>query len=84
MAKISIPDQITHLTESGWFLYEICRCGGKLKHKYRNEQYPGIEVRWYPKLFGFTILDTNKTIVAMTAIGKLTQKLEEILHASAH
>lgn len=83
MGQIVIPEQVNELTNSGWYLYEKCRCGGKLKYKYRNMQYPTIEVRWYPNFYSFTIIDNNKTLVAMTPIGRLTQKLQEVLHVQA-
>lgn len=75
-----IPDSITALVTDGWFLYEKCKCGGKLKHKYRHPDKTGYEVWWYPRLFQFKVFFNNKTIVPLSPIGQLTTKLNQVLN----
>jgi len=73
------PESIVQLLAAGWFLYEKCKCGGKLKYKYRSENYPGYEVWWYPKHFEFRIFYQSKSVQPVTPIGKLTQVLNNML-----
>ena len=80
MPIVAQPESIEKLLADDWFLYEKCKCGGKLKYKYRHDNHPGYEVWWYPKLFQFRIFYQNKSIRPLTPIGKLTDVLKQILN----
>lgn len=64
--------------DNGWRLFGKCRCGGRLQYKYRHDEKPKIEVRWYVKHHSFTIRDGNKTIVGYTPIGQLDAELKKL------
>lgn len=66
------------LTRYGWAFYDKCRCGGVLKHKYRNPDKPGVEIEWQVKRYLFKVKCWGKTIKTLTAIGKLEETLKEL------
>jgi hypothetical protein len=83
MATVLQPETIVQLLADGWFLYEKCKCGGKLKYKYHHNDHPGYAVWWYPKFFEFRILYQNKSIRTLTPIGRLTDTLKTVLDDAA-
>lgn len=64
------------LTANGWQFYEMCRCSGVLKYKYRNTSLKGYEVEWWPRVYRFKVTHDNKTIRALEKMPKLDETLK--------
>lgn len=63
----------------GWQYYSKCRCGGILKHKYRNPSYPELELEWWVKYGQFRITYRGtQTKVAPTAVSQLNEVLNSL------
>ena len=74
MARL-IPKEIT---ENGWYLYTTCKCGGVLQYKFRNMDYKGLQLSWYPDKYQFRVKNVNKTKIALTPIAELESVLKTI------
>ncbi len=67
------------LETQGWKLYYTCKvCGGNKKY-FKNESFPGYEVRVRFRKNGniFSIMHMNKTIAGTDWMHKIEQKLKE-------
>ena len=76
---MSKPEEI--IKEHGWVFRTSCRCGGKLQYKYRNQNYPNLELVLFVHQFAFVLKDRAKTLVNYSNVGileKTLQKYEKI------
>ena len=66
------------IADFGWVFKERCRCGGTLKYKYTNPNYPNMLLIWMPSYRHFKIEERNKTKVPVTKIELLEETLRQL------
>lgn len=67
------------LTETGWYLYDVCHCGGYFKYKYRHKKISGFELQWFPARGGFKVSRFNMAVIGFTRDVKMTEIINQIL-----
>lgn len=71
----------TALAEKEWEFYEKCRCKNITKYKYRNKNFPDLELEWWIKLYRFRITYRGtKTKVKPTKITLLDTVLKDLIN----
>ena len=68
---MTIPNPPAAIADNGWELHDKCRCGGRLRYKYRHPDKPGYELEWIVKYFQFRILEGRKVHTPITNIKDL-------------
>lgn len=67
------------LAENGWVFYEKCTgCKRINKWKYRNDDFPGLELYWYISFGKFSIKEKGKTLIRQADLKNLKNTLKQL------